>query len=351
MGSSARRKQRQKIKRQKKRLSLRRAEGSSPYSKLKHPGTIEACYINEGWDEIGMANIFALKRLPGGGMAMAVYLVDLLCTGLKDAWGRIDIGKDEFHEGLDRARGRTDFVRISPEAAWRLVSGAVRFARRNGFRLPPRYERWVSVLGDPSECASADTSDFGTEDSGLLYVGTMEDLRKRLIGCTPEQFLARDDVDFISPVGPPFYDEDDDWDEHDDDDDEAEDPGDAGEPSDPVADLDSIIDLVRGNLLDAAKKWLFGRSIPPHPRLAEALDLTMESLVQAKGLDWESASPPTEDVMEEIETNVQDFLSLERGEIDQELVEAMVQICDFMSQFGTAEALAKAAGLEEPEPG
>lgn len=342
MGSDPRRKQKQKLKRQAKRAQVRRAQGNSPYSKLKHAGEIEACYINADWREQGMASVLVLRRVPGG-HALGGFLVDMLCVGLKDAWGRIDIGMAEFRETLSDAQDRMEMVRLSPEEAWGLIAGSVRFARKNGFRLPPRYERWTGLLGPLADCENADISDFGDENGGLVYIGRLDDLRRRLVGSLDE-FLARPDVKFISPdLDPSLLGE-----RHEDgpgidaeDDEEMQELAEAAEAQ---AGVEEAIALLRSKMLDAVRSWLFRNSIPPHPRLGEGVDIIIESTMQCNP-DMEEP-PPLQD-RSTYHTLVERFLSTAAA--GEELRPAVDQISMFMQQFDSVQEMIESVGLEDPD--
>jgi hypothetical protein len=345
MGNDARRKQRQKLKRQKKRASLQRAAGASPYSKLKQAGEIEACYINEDWEEEGIASILVLRALPGGGHALGAFLVDFLCIGLKDCWGRIDVSRAEFRESLDRARSNMT-MRISPEEAWELVAGGVRWSLQNGFRLPPRYERWISVLGNPADCASADISSFGKQGGGLVYMGSIEDLRKRLIGCTLEQFMAREDVKIIShDLDPGLLDEFED-DEDSDEDSEEEDEDELMELAEAEEAVEELVAVMRSKTLDAVRKFLFSRSIQPHPRLKESVDLLLEAIMQSPGT-LEEDDEETEQHAEAAGANLDRFLSLEPPDSRAELQAATDQLSEYMRQFENPADMIKSLGLDD----
>ncbi|MBI4582336.1 MAG: hypothetical protein HY718_21760 [Planctomycetes bacterium] len=349
MARNASRKQRQKIKRQRKRTLLRRAEGGSPYRKMAGPGRLKACYVNKDWKERGIASILALKEVPGGGYALGAFLVDLWCTGLKDAWGRIDVGMGDFHKAVDRARGRMEVIPISSDLAWRLVAGGVRFARRNGFRLPPRYERWIAILGNLAECAVADLSDFGWKDGGLHYVGTMEDLRRRLIGSSVETFLSREDVHYTMRVaGDEYVDEYEDEDEYEDgdylDDEEAAEDDEILNEMKETEDLEGLLAGVRAKGLDNVRRWCFANSIQPHPRLSDALDIILESLLQTP-LD-SVKDEPSEQELNQATSNIERLLSLETAPAEEELRHALIQLGEYMKQFETPQAFATALGFE-----
>src|SRR5215204_5835790 len=93
--SDARRKQQKRLKREKKKAEQRRALSISPYKRVGQSGEVEACYINGNWREQGLASITLIRRNPAGAHAMAVFLIDIWCAGLKDAWGRLDVMQED----------------------------------------------------------------------------------------------------------------------------------------------------------------------------------------------------------------------------------------------------------------
>jgi hypothetical protein len=200
MSDAARRKEKKRLKREKKRAEHRRATAGSPYKRIAEVGAVHACYITEGWQTSGMASIHFMRVNPQGGFAMACFLIDFWCAGLKDAWGSLDMHKEDVDWHLEQAQARTTIERIDPAAARQLVAGAIRYARQNGFRLPGHYDRWVNLLGEVPVPATADLRPFG-RDGRPMWVGTREDLQSRLIGCSVEDFLSRAGADFVIPAG------------------------------------------------------------------------------------------------------------------------------------------------------
>lgn len=220
MSDAARRKERQRLKRKMKKAQMRRAVAGSPYKRIGQIGKLEACYINADWQSSGLASIHFVRQNPQGGFALACFLIDLWCAGLKDVWGALDMLHDAIDRHVDRTAEHFELVRIEPDVARSLVAGAIRFARQNGFRLPPHYGRWVSLLGEIPDPATADLRPFG-KDGGLLWVGPLDQLRRRLVGCSLDEFLARSKVHYVSEIedfGEPESDDEDfeDVDEEDD---------------------------------------------------------------------------------------------------------------------------------------
>lgn len=354
MGNDNRKKERQRLKRREKLRIARRAEGLNPYRKFAAHAETTACYINSGWQETGMASMLVLKRTPANTLAFGAYLVDIWCVGLKDAWGRINVMKADFDEAKDRFGEHQKMTRVDPATAWRLVAGGVRFARQNGFRLPPHYERWVSLLGNKAETATADLTGFGIEGGKLRYVGTIEDLEERLIGCRVDDFLKREDVEFI--IGDEPWSEvlDDRLDEKDglEEEDEGEDDELLDEEEDPIQDaelLDEAKNLMRQRATDAVRKWCFAKGIQPHPRLEEAVGLILESIVQVQNHGDDGEEMDTDKTAGAANANMAAFLSLEAPSEAAFLQEGLDQIGQFMNQFQTPEEMISALGLDALE--
>jgi len=279
MSDAARRKERQRLKREKKKGQHRRAMAASPYKRIGQAGKLEACYINAGWQENGLASIHLVRENPQRGFALACFLIDLWCAGFKDAWGQLNLLHDDIDRHVDRAEERFELVRIEPDAARHLVAGAIRFARQNGFRLPAHYERWVNLLGEIPDPATADLRSFG-KDGGLLWVGSLEDLGKRLIGCSLDDFLDRPDVDFVAPEE--GFDEPD-WE------DESED--DSGEE----IELDEALDQSIEDTCKRLTRFCASRGEPLPPLMRDAVQLVLAGCyVQVADLDLKPADDATD---------------------------------------------------------
>ena len=347
MADRARRKERQRLKRQEKRRAMVRSNSGSPY-RHNREGEIEACYINAAWREQGLANILTLKRVRGN-LVLGAYLVDLWCCGLKDAWGRLNISMHEFDDMRDRASGSMEIVRIDAALARRLVAGAVRFAQQNGFALPPRYDRWTALLGI-DDWRSAELADFSINGK-LRYVGSLEDLRRRLIDCSVDEFLARPDVQYIARVddADDFDDEwleddgefDDDNGEFDDDDDD-----DDAQPQVSLNEIDAIGVFFKARALDAIRQWCHATGREPHPLLAQALDVTHESIAQARDEEPDSEEL-SEAVVDSVSENAAQLIAMETPENLPGIIEALKQLAEFNAQFATSDELRKALGLPD----
>lgn len=309
-------------KHEQKKREAQRATSGSVYRLAGQSGELVACYANQNWREHGMASLHILRRAPGGGHVMGAYLVDLGCMGLKDAWGRLDITYQQFKESiLDRVPEEIGLVPVELALVRRLVAGGIRFAQQNGFRLPPRHERWVALLGDIGDWRAADLTDFG-RDGRLYYTGTEGDLQQHLIGSVDE-FLARKDVDFILGV-------------------EGELPPDEDKQA-----VEEAIAQVRERGLSAVRQYCFANGQAPHPRLPEAWDLIMTALMQIDDDTEDENTPPSDATCEQTDDYVARMLAMEDPASQVELAMALEQVGGFMRQFRDPADALTALGMDQ----
>ncbi len=309
--------------REQRKREQARVKSGSPYRLVGASGQLVACYINEGWQEDGKASMYVLRRAPGGGHALGGYLVDLWCMGLKDAWGRLDIPYEEFRSRVLDSDSPVAMEPIDLATVQQLVAGGIRFARDNGFRLPPRYERWTALLGDIGNPDQADLSRFRL-NGRLNYMGSHEDLKRRLIGCTVEEFLAREDVDHTIELDDDFTLLDDD-----------------------AQTFEEGTAEAHRRMLDGARTWCFANGIAPHPRLPDAVDVIMESILQTPEIDPDG--PPDEAAFAASDASLGRLLSFEQPDTEHELRTALEQLAKYMASFASPEDFAAALHLDESE--
>lgn len=370
MASDARKKQKHKLKRQQKQRAARKAAAVTPFQKVVKAGGELECYVNAKWRDQGMASVQVLGHAPGGRFGYAAFLVDNWCVGLKDAIGRVDMTRGEFQDLMGQWGAEHKLVRVDVAEARRLIAAGIRFARQNGFRLPPHYDKWAAILGPPGDVESASLEKFGTDGQGrgLRYMGTIEFLRRRLVGSTVGQFLTRPDVQWVmGDLTPRRYDA------------AADDAGeyDTGDPTgaddDDLDDLDDVegsdefveamaeqIETIRVKMEDAVRRWCFATGRVPHQRLGEAIGLTMVALFPVAAIqqmaeedadgdgaeDGGPAAAAAPDPMALMDAMLRD----QPADVRPEVEEALGQVKQFMSSFADSADMLRAVGVDWPGP-
>lgn len=227
--SRADKKSRHEAKRKAKRLQIRRQRSVNPIKRLADaPGQTEY-WISKNFEDLGQLQAFVYKRAAGM-TGIACFLVDRGVVGLKDAWARMHIERQEFDDMLEACSDRgIPMSRATVDEVRRVVAGGIRWAHENGMRLPQNWAKPALLLGGVGDWASADISGFVSE-----FVGHPEDLRQRLIGESFDSYIRRPDVSFLFSDAAPFMDQatgeyqqadDVDYGDDDDDDDDVQAPG------------------------------------------------------------------------------------------------------------------------------
>jgi hypothetical protein len=346
MARNSRGKERQRLKRKKKQLALRKAKNVTALQKVALGGGTLECLANPpDYREEGIVSIIVLAKTPGGRCAVAGFLVDLWCVGLKDAWGKSETPPEHLADLRDGARGK-GAARMPVDEARRLVAAGVRFSRQNGFRLPEHWQKWVSVFGEMPPLESLDMSDFGVEGEGrgkkLRYVGTEQFLRSRLAGCTVEAFVARPDVEWIIGDDPADFD---DFDE------EADDEFDEADADEEVAAMTEMLRETSTKTADEVRKWCFAQSVVPHRLLQDAAQLLIIGLLPAMAYEDAVANgevPPTAEPPDRwapVEKALAEYPPDER----QEMTMALDQVTRYMRSFTDPVSMLEAMGLTPAE--
>jgi hypothetical protein len=372
MARDARKKEKHRLKRQQKQRTARKASAVTPFQKVVKSGGRLECYVNAGWRQQGMATIQVLGHAPGDRYGYAAFLVDNWCVGLKDAVGKADMTRGEFEDLLAHWDGQHKMIRVDVAEARRLVAAGLRFGRQNGFRPPPHYDRWAAILGSVGDADSASLEGFGVDGNGhgLRYMGTVDFLRRRLVESTVEQFLTRPDVQWLmGDMTPRRYDRDaGEAGEYDTDnglavggDDDQDNPDESADPEDEEEFAEALAEQVEAMALRmeaAVRRWCFATGRVPHPRLVEAIGLTLMALFPVaaieqtaeedleEGLGDEEGPGPVRLEAPDPMALVDDMLRDQPPDLRPEMEAALGQVKQFTREFKNPADMLRAVGID-----
>ena len=146
----------QKAKRQAKQKMLSQRTSTDPTIRLQSAAKwpIVHSLVDAGlWDQ-GIGHLLIARKEPDGGVVFAVYLVDVLCLGVKNAFWRAGTQR-EFDDIVKKLENNTGSLRaITPECLAKIVHGGVAFAQSFGFPPHPDYRHAARLLDgiDPASC-------------------------------------------------------------------------------------------------------------------------------------------------------------------------------------------------------
>jgi hypothetical protein len=96
--------------------------------------SIFECWINDNWEETGLASIMVARKHSNGNITSGMYLVDLKCLGVKDAHYFFNIPEYEFRELLEHAGETMNMESLSYTLAHNIIFAGIEFAGEYGFK-------------------------------------------------------------------------------------------------------------------------------------------------------------------------------------------------------------------------
>lgn len=186
------------------------------------------CYLG---GQSGMRTVFAIRQTRNGAVA-SVFLIDMYCLGIKDAFFIKDFDMESFRSRYAEAEMTT----VSPEYALKLILDATAYAENIGFEPSSETGLCKLIFGnvDPTTCTEEFV--FGRNGKPTYTNGPNDSPEKQRSILDTLQKLGHGNFDFVlGDAGGPQYsydyalhgDDDENFDEDDfeDDEDNLEDEG------------------------------------------------------------------------------------------------------------------------------
>jgi hypothetical protein len=176
------------------------------------------CWVMTALEDSGMGSVL-LSRQSGGMVAVAVFLVDRYCLGVKDAFGEVLHRADYDRRYVPRFQTEHPSRDIAPADARKLLEDAVAYARSIGLHPHADYVKVLPLFGDIDPAQGAATFDFGDRGKPHFIAGPYDSPERiRQILAILEHQCGPDGYYHTIPFGEEDFFEDDDeltWDEED----------------------------------------------------------------------------------------------------------------------------------------
>ena len=133
---------------------------------------ILGCWRTQGWQESGMASVLLVREQDPLHIVYGVYLVDLLCLGIKDAFADVNVPRTSLR-GILRRAFRGEEEPCDAAFAHQLIYGAIEYARKYGFEPHKDFYRLgADKILDPPGTHTTPKYDihFGGEDGQPVFV-------------------------------------------------------------------------------------------------------------------------------------------------------------------------------------
>ncbi len=162
------------------------------------------CWVPDVLWREGLGSVLLSRLLPNGSVAVAVFLVDRYCLGVKNAMSAV-ISRSEYDSKFVRGLRIQYPARDVPLAyARKLVEDAVEYAEVLGFHPHADYHDAIVLFGDvdPGECA--EEFEFGKAGRPYFFAGPHDTPERcRQILATLTKHCGIGGFDYTIPFGDP----------------------------------------------------------------------------------------------------------------------------------------------------
>jgi hypothetical protein len=190
MGRAQKRKQQRQLERQQSSATAttttlpRQTSGLPPLSQATPPRSwpVLECLVSEGWQTPGeIVQAVVARQSPEGAVAVSVFLIDLGCLGIKDAFMRRFATLEQYDRELrEQLVDVRPMLRVDLNFVAKLVREAVAYARSLGFRPHKDYQEASPLLdGADPDAALADIP-LGQDGQPLFVNGPYDNVPKIL---------------------------------------------------------------------------------------------------------------------------------------------------------------------------
>ena len=290
----------------KKKKGATQQPSLSPAKYLKEKArslAIGKCYISEDIEACGEGNVIVTRMHKNGKVSVGVFLMDIFCLGVKNAFHMLRMDESEFAL-LKEKMANSGIRECSYEEAHNWIYGAIAFAEEGGINPHPGFTLAQYLLEEDTDDVPLIEYDFGKDGKHFLIANSQSEANKYVP--TLKKNLG-DNFDFLIIAG-------DDEDESDEDDEMA--PYDADFSNSPMStsygpDMKyTYIHPDYPQILTVENQWVLEELLKPE----NALDLKDMAVDEMLAL-------PKESLRKDLENIIMYYIGLTCDEIPQELEE------------------------------
>jgi len=165
--------ERRKAKQKQERRELAQRRPQSLSLQLEEAATapiLHCCVMADIWQS-GMGQVLVSRQLRNGNVAVAIFLLDVYCLGVKNAMALIASRPKYDIDVYGKIARDYTLLPLKPECARKLVEGAARYALDLGFSPHADYDTARLIFADISEDACTEEYTFGKDGKPFFVAG------------------------------------------------------------------------------------------------------------------------------------------------------------------------------------
>lgn len=131
---------------------------------------LHKCYIGKNWQKSGMSNVVVTRKAFNDSLIAGVYLVDIWCLGVKDAFIRKNLDSDDLRYLCSNISSANDgVIEISYEDARSIILGSLNYAAKIGIKPHPDWHSSNNMI-EPTRTYE-DKFEFGKNGKPFYVAG------------------------------------------------------------------------------------------------------------------------------------------------------------------------------------
>ena len=160
------------------------------------------CRINNSFEDEGMGWLLFSRELPGGRVAVASFLVDRYCLGVKDVFGEVLSRPEYDSKYIRRMAAEMPAHSIPPADARKLLEEAVAYAHSLGLAPHADYPKVLPLFGSIDPAESKATFEFGKDGKPLFIAGPSDtpERSRAIVGILTEN-CGTGNFHYLVPLG------------------------------------------------------------------------------------------------------------------------------------------------------
>ena len=134
------------------------------------------CLVAAGWKEMGQSPVIVARQHVNGIITFANFLVDIFCTGVKDAFCQVNIEADDYQEIVEKSiPADMEMIKIEYNLAHNIIYEALSFAADYHIDPHPDFKLVGMVLAEDDESIPMIEITTGKDGKPLLVTNPDDD--------------------------------------------------------------------------------------------------------------------------------------------------------------------------------